>query len=221
MMFGRPGIPTRLSECWVRFFKLVDCGRFAACTLAAAAFHDWGKANDGFQAAVTSGAQQAIRHEHLSGLMLGLQDVDRWVRTSLDFDWDVVLSAVISHHLDVTYESFAASPTWRRVKLATVHPDFVSLLSLIADRLGLTSEYPDLPHVWHFEPNRGQFDLPDHAVRVKRRLAKFDQAISTGPLEGTNNKIKTMKRQAYGFRDREFFRLKILGIHQTKYALVG
>ena len=52
-------------------------------------------------------------------------------------------------------------------------------------------------------------------------LAYYDHPISTGPLEGTNNKIKTMKRQAYGFRDQEFFRLKILGIHQTKYALVG
>jgi transposase len=52
-------------------------------------------------------------------------------------------------------------------------------------------------------------------------LAYYDHGISTGPLEGTNNKIKTMKRQAYGFRDQEFFRLKILGIHQTKYALVG
>jgi len=30
-----------------------------------------------------------------------------------------------------------------------------------------------------------------------------------------------MKRQAYGFRDLEFFKLKILAIHQTKYALVG
>jgi len=30
-----------------------------------------------------------------------------------------------------------------------------------------------------------------------------------------------MKRQAYGFRDHEFFKLKILGIHQTRYALVG
>jgi hypothetical protein len=30
-----------------------------------------------------------------------------------------------------------------------------------------------------------------------------------------------MKRQAYGFRDQEFLKLKILGIHQTKYALVG
>lgn len=52
-------------------------------------------------------------------------------------------------------------------------------------------------------------------------LAWYDHPISTGPLEGTNNKIKTMKRQAYGFRDIEFFTLKILGIHETTYALVG
>jgi transposase len=52
-------------------------------------------------------------------------------------------------------------------------------------------------------------------------LAYYDVMISSGPMEGTNNKIKTMKRQAYGFRDREFFKLKILAIHETKYALVG
>jgi len=52
-------------------------------------------------------------------------------------------------------------------------------------------------------------------------LAYYDYRISTGPLEGTNNKIKTMKRQAYGFGDKEFFKLKILGIHLTKYALTG
>ena len=52
-------------------------------------------------------------------------------------------------------------------------------------------------------------------------LAYYDYPISTGPLEGTNNKIKTMKRQAYGFRDKEFFKLKTLAIHETKYALVG
>ena len=52
-------------------------------------------------------------------------------------------------------------------------------------------------------------------------LAYYDFAISTGPLEGTNNKIKTMKRQAYGFRDQEFFKLKILALHESKYALVG
>jgi transposase len=52
-------------------------------------------------------------------------------------------------------------------------------------------------------------------------LAWYDYPISTGPLEGTNNKIKTMQRQAYGFRDREFFILKIFAIHEAKYELVG
>ena len=52
-------------------------------------------------------------------------------------------------------------------------------------------------------------------------LAYYDCRISTGPLEGTNNKIKTMQRQAYGFRDKEFFKLKIYAIHESKYALVG
>ncbi len=60
--------------------------------------------------------------------------------------------------------------------------------------------------------------LEEHQEGV---LNYYEYPISTGPLEGTNNKIKTMKRQAYGFRDYEFFKLKILGLHETKHALVG
>ncbi len=53
-------------------------------------------------------------------------------------------------------------------------------------------------------------------------LGYFDfDGLSTGPLEGTNNKIKTMQRKAYGYRDMEFFKLKIMALHETKYALVG
>jgi transposase len=52
-------------------------------------------------------------------------------------------------------------------------------------------------------------------------LAWYDFPISNGPLEGTNNKIKTMQRMAYGYRDQEFFMLKIYGLHECKYALVG
>jgi transposase len=52
-------------------------------------------------------------------------------------------------------------------------------------------------------------------------LAYYDVRITSGPMEGTNNKIKTMKRQAYGFRDWGFFKLKILAIHETRYELVG
>jgi transposase len=52
-------------------------------------------------------------------------------------------------------------------------------------------------------------------------LNYYHYPISTGPLEGTNTKIQVMKRQAYGFRDYAFFKLKILGLHEAKHALVG
>lgn len=52
-------------------------------------------------------------------------------------------------------------------------------------------------------------------------LAWYDEPISTGPLEGVNNKIKLIQRQAFGYRDLELFKLRILTIHTTKTALVG
>ena len=60
--------------------------------------------------------------------------------------------------------------------------------------------------------------LAGHAFGI---LNYYDYPISTGPLEGTNNKIKTLQRQAYGYRDMDFFKLKIYGLHEAKYALVG
>ena len=62
-----------------------------------------------------------------------------------------------------------------------------------------------------------------HTLALHRRgiLAWYDAPISTGPLEGTNTRIRVMQRQAYGFRDTEFFKLKIMALHETKYALVG
>jgi transposase len=60
--------------------------------------------------------------------------------------------------------------------------------------------------------------LDKHRIGI---LSYYDYPISTGPLEGTNNKIKTLQKQAYGFRDMEFFKLKIYALHEAKYALVG
>lgn len=62
-----------------------------------------------------------------------------------------------------------------------------------------------------------------NTLRTHRKgiLAYYDHPISTGPLEGTNNKIKTLQRQAYGFRDRAFFILRIYALHTTSYELVG
>lgn len=67
--------------------------------------------------------------------------------------------------------------------------------------------------------------LKDMADSIKTHkdgiLSYYDYPISTGPLEGTNTKIKTLQRQAYGFRDMELFKLKIYALHLTKYALTG
>lgn len=54
--------------------------------------------------------------------------------------------------------------------------------------------------------------------RVKRTLTKHRQEIiasfytqlTNGPIEGTNNKIKVIKRTAYGYRNFFHFRIRIL-----------
>jgi transposase len=59
------------------------------------------------------------------------------------------------------------------------------------------------------------------ASRRNSLLAWYDYPISTGPLEAVNNKIKLLNRQAFGYRNREFFRLKLYALHNARYALVG
>jgi transposase len=51
-------------------------------------------------------------------------------------------------------------------------------------------------------------------------LNYFLYPISTGRLEGFNNKIKVLKRKAYGYRDMEFFKLKIYALHKARYVLL-
>jgi transposase len=51
-------------------------------------------------------------------------------------------------------------------------------------------------------------------------LKWFQYQISTGPVEGIINKIKVLKRKAYGFRDFDYFNLKIYALHETRYALL-
>jgi len=51
-------------------------------------------------------------------------------------------------------------------------------------------------------------------------LVWYKYHISTGKIEGINHKIRTMKRQAYGYRDQKFFEFKILSMHDKNYAFV-
>jgi len=64
--------------------------------------------------------------------------------------------------------------------------------------------------------------LADSVIRHKKGLLSyFSHRISTGPLEGLNNKIKVLKRQAYGFRDDEYFKLRLYFLHDDTPAFAG
>lgn len=49
-------------------------------------------------------------------------------------------------------------------------------------------------------------------------LNYFKYRITNAVVEGTNNKIKTLKRQAYGYRDMEYFKLRLYHLHSTRYS---
>ena len=52
-------------------------------------------------------------------------------------------------------------------------------------------------------------------------LNYFPHRITSASVEGTVNKIKTLKRQAYGFRDMEYFKLGLYHLHCQGYSLAG
>ena len=45
--------------------------------------------------------------------------------------------------------------------------------------------------------------------------------ISTGKLEAINRKIGTLQRNAYGYRDDEYLKLRIFNLHNTTYPFAG
>jgi len=57
--------------------------------------------------------------------------------------------------------------------------------------------------------------------RLDGLLSYFKHRISNGKAEGINNKIKTLKRQAYGFRDLKYFKLRLYHLHEQRYSLTG
>jgi transposase len=60
--------------------------------------------------------------------------------------------------------------------------------------------------------------LRTHASGI---LAYARHPITSGKMEGINNKIKTLTKRSYGFHDQNFFILKLLSLHHSRYKLVG
>jgi transposase len=57
-----------------------------------------------------------------------------------------------------------------------------------------------------------------HAAGI---LTCVEHPITSGKLEGINNKIKTLTKRSYGFHDENFFILKLRSVHHARYKLLG
>ncbi len=60
--------------------------------------------------------------------------------------------------------------------------------------------------------------LLNHAHQI---LSYFDHPISSGIMEGINNKIGRLTRMAYGYRDVDFLHLRIYALHESKDIFTG
>lgn len=52
-------------------------------------------------------------------------------------------------------------------------------------------------------------------------VSYFKYPLTNALVEGTINKIKVLKRDAYGYRNRGNFTRRIYSLHKTKYSLIG
>ena len=67
---------------------------------------------------------------------------------------------------------------------------------------------------WYARAIRSRIEPLERVARLLREkidgvLSHCKYPLHTSLLEGINNKIKVIKRMAYGYRDEDYFRLKI------------
>lgn len=176
-IFGTLCNPARLTARWLHFFKL-DSGEeeFLTNAFAACALHDIGKANSGFQEAVNGRDRQAqlIRHEHLSGLILMLPDIWDWLKSMPGLNPEVVICAVIGHHLKTPRESFGQK------LIGDLHTFYVyvegirRVMELLANRNQISLPQIDLiPKIWSFRNSSGYFSLGSHRNKVLKTIDAF------------------------------------------------
>jgi CRISPR-associated endonuclease/helicase Cas3 len=144
----------RLLLNWCRFFRLENADKFLIHLRIAALFHDIGKANAEFYAAVTGGSKkQALRHEWFSALILHLPSLRNWLKPS-GLDLEVITAAVLCHHLQAPPDKWGKPRT--QVKLGDsieLYLDYEKYLEVkeifqrIAEIAGVKG-LPQLPDKW-------------------------------------------------------------------------
>lgn len=106
-------------------------------------------------------------------------------------------SEIVDRLLDLSQDLQEAYNYYQRLVLCLTNQDKDEL------RLLLNIKWTDLP----YPLQRVQRTLRSHLSEI---INSMKHHLSNGPLEGTNNKIKMIKRTACGFRNFNNFRLRIL-----------
>jgi len=69
----------------------------------------------------------------------------------------------------------------------------------------------------------GLAEMKKMAATLRRHrqgiLAYFRLRITSGPMEGMNNKVKVLLRKSYGLRDEEYFVLRLKALHLSECEL--
>lgn len=144
----------RWGRAFCRFFRIEDqAQRFLLHLRIAALFHDIGKANEEFQAALRQPGQQTLRHEHISALVLHLFDVRTWLAQNPALDIPVITAAVLSHHMKASdagdYAWGQPSSNAASVALALSDPQVVETLARVAQLASLPTFAHAFPTRWH------------------------------------------------------------------------
>lgn len=165
--------PTQLGQQWLRFFRIPDqWATFRKNLIAACALHDLGKANDSFQKTLAGLGGQAIRHEHLSALLIAQPNIRAWLENG-SINFPLVLSAVLTHHLKASdrKDGFAvqneSGPS--RLRLVDHGGGAQETLDLVAEELGIAKfSFANLPEVWTFD--EGKYSIRDAREIIQAKI---------------------------------------------------
>jgi CRISPR-associated endonuclease/helicase Cas3 len=126
---------------WCNFFRLEGeelKKKFLLNLQVAGLFHDIGKANEDFYAALfNSKIIQTLRHEHLSALLLHLPEVRAWLKSNPLLDVEIITAAVLSHHLKAARDGdrkwCAPRTLKKRLKLHFQDPQVTATLHTVRE----------------------------------------------------------------------------------------
>ncbi len=198
---------TTIEKDFQRFFKLTEdqMERLRATALLAAFCHDLGKANDSFQAMVSKKRKdQAIRHEHLSTLIISLPEVKSWLSGFSQADFEVARLLVLGHHLKAVSDKFEDTKDHRFVKFArpmtqeksfvvySDHQQFKKLLErLCHSPFSLPHPTFVVPRQWSFFADGEGKHVGELRTQILREFGQLVQALKKD--EGRLNLLMAAK----------------------------